>query len=205
MHSQYAGMRPARPVRRAVRAAAWAGAGCLALFLAACGSQPRGEGNYLLDDIDAQRTLPDAGWEALKAELPPVPTEADVLPVEGLSRNERFRFGVDPRSIQIAPGLIVRYTLRAVSDMGAENISYESVRCGTREWRTVALYRPGAGWQRPVHDEWRPLLPNTIQHLLRNGVLCSGGGPAGAKASDLVYRVRHWDRYADAMAGRNTQ
>ncbi len=104
-----------------------------------------------------------------------------------------------------APGLIVRYTLRAVSDMGAENISYESVRCGTREWRTVALYRPGAGWQRPVHDEWRPLLPNTIQHLLRNGVLCSGGGPAGAKASDLAYRVRHWDRYADAMAGRNTQ
>lgn len=198
MHSRYAAVRLTRPVRRTLRAAA--GAGCLALLLGACSGQPRTDGNYLLDDIDAQRTLPDAGWDALKSQLPPVPTAADVLPIESLSRNEHFRFGVDPRSIRIAPGLIVRYTLRAVSDRGAENISYESVRCGTREWRTVALYRPESGWQRPVHDEWRPLMANTVQHVLRNGVLCSGGGPAGAKSADLVYRLRHWERYADAMA-----
>jgi len=39
------------------------------------------------------------------------------------------------------------------------------------------------------------------------GARSAGGdrGPAGTKASDLAYRVRHWDRYADAMAGRNTQ
>lgn len=202
MHSDFGGRRVARS---ASRAAAWIGAGCLAVVLAACGSQPRGEGNYLLDDIDAQRNLPDAGWDALKSKLPPVPTEKDVLPIEPLARTEHFRFGVDPRSIEIAPGLIVRYTLRAVSDMGAENISYESVRCGTREWRTVALYRPDSGWQRPVHDEWRGVAHGTVQHVLRNGVFCTGGGPAGAKPDDLAYRLRNWERYADGLAGRNTQ
>ncbi|MDX3904901.1 MAG: CNP1-like family protein [Pigmentiphaga sp.] len=205
MHTHYGRWHAARPVRKLGRLAAWAGAGCLAVFLAACGSQPRGEGNYLLDDLDAQRNLPDADWDALKSKLPPVPTAGDVLPVEPLARTEHFRFGVDPRSIEIAPGLIVRYTLRAVSDMGAENISYESVRCGTREWRTVALYRPGSGWQRAQNDEWRDLVPGTVQHVLRNGVFCSGGGPAGAKAEDLAYRLRHWERYADGLAGRSLQ
>ncbi len=173
---------------------------CMALGLAACSSQPRPQGTYLLDDIDAQRNLPDAGWDALKAELPPVPTQADTLPIETLERNEHFRYGVDPKSVQIAPGLIVRYTLRSVSDRGAENITYESLRCGTREWRVVALNRPGAGWQRPTQDDWRPVMRGTIQSILRNGVFCSGGGPAGAKSADLVTRLRNWERYSDALA-----
>jgi len=200
MHSDFHGKRLARSVNRTF---AWIGAACVAAAVAGCGSQPR-DGNYLLDDIDAQRNLPDAGWEALRSKLPPVPTEKDVLPIEPLSRTDHFRFGVDPRSIEIAPGLIVRYTLRAVSDLGAENISYESVRCGRREWRAVALYRPGAGWQRAVHDDWRDLIPGTVQHVLRNGVFCSGGAPAGQTPADLVYRLRNWERYADGLAGRNS-
>ncbi|VCU69486.1 CNP1-like family protein [Pigmentiphaga humi] len=190
MHSDFAGQ----------RAAAWLAMACLALGLAGCGT-PRTDGNYLLDDIDAQRTLPDAGWDALKSQLPPVPTAKDVLPVEPLTRVRGFSFGVDPRSIEISPGLIVRYTLRAVSDAGAENISYESVRCGTREWRTVAIDRPGAGWQRALNDEWRVVLGGSIQQTLRNGVFCSGGAPASPKKEDLIYRLRNWERYTDGLAG----
>ncbi|GAA4329888.1 hypothetical protein GCM10023144_17170 [Pigmentiphaga soli] len=176
----------------------------VAVLLAACGSAKRGEGNYLLDDIEAQRNLPDSGWEALRPLLPPVPGPSDtLLPVDSLNVNDPFHYGVDPRSVQIAPGQIVRYALVSQSDRGSRNISYESVRCGTREYRLVALAAPGGAWQRAHNDEWQPVQANTVQAVLRAGVLCSGGGVATDKVPNLIARLRNWSQYSDFTAEQN--
>jgi hypothetical protein len=169
--------------------------------LSACGA-PRQPGTYLLDDIDEDKLLPDASWEELKTQLPPVPVAADTLPIEPMSvrQNRTFTFGIDPRSVGVAPGGIVRYTLYTVSDRGAETASYESIRCRSKEWRPVATLRPGTGWERPYKEDWRPIEGDSVQQVLRNGVLCTGGGPAATRPQDLVYRVKNWTRYADAVS-----
>ena len=102
--------------------------------LAACGA-PRQPGTYLLDDLDEDKMLPDAGWEELRTQLPPVPTRTDTLPIEPMSvrQNRTFDFGIDPRSVGVAPGGIVRYTLYQVRDRGAQTPSYESIRCRSKE------------------------------------------------------------------------
>lgn len=182
---------------RAVKVAIAAG---ILVGLAACGA-PRPPGTYLLDDLDNDKVLPDADWDALRSQLPPVPKASDTLPVAPLSvdRARNFTFGVDPRSVQIAPGKIVRYSIYSRSDRGAENISYESIRCGTSEWRAVATLRQGAGWERPYDEDWHAIQRGSVQQTLYAGVLCSGGGPAGGKSADLVVRLRDWEKYADAL------
>lgn len=168
--------------------------------LAACGS-PRPPGTYLLDDLDNDKVLPDADWNVLRTQLPPVPKASDTLPIAPLSVDlaRSFTFGVDPRSVQIAPGKIVRYSLYSRSDRGAENVSYESIRCGTREWRAIATLRQGAGWERPYDEDWHEIQRDSVQQTLRAGVFCTGGGPAAGKPADLVARLRNWERYADAL------
>lgn len=185
-------------LRRAVMTGAAVG---LVAGLAACGA-PRQPGTYLLDDLDEDKMLPDAGWEELRTQLPPVPTKADTLPIEPMSvrQNRTFDFGIDPRSVGVAPGGIVRYTLYQVSDRGAETASYESIRCRSKEWRPVATLRKGTGWERPYQEAWRPIDNDSVQQVLRNGVFCTGGGPAAVRPQDLVYRLRNWTRYADATA-----
>lgn len=167
--------------------------------LAACGA-PREPGTYLLDDLANDTNMPDAGWEDLRKELPPVPTAADTLPIEPLAveRSRTFTFGVDPRSVRVAPGHVVRYTLYSRSDRGAESVTYESLRCRSAEWRMVAIMRKGSGWERPSDEEWRAIERDSVRSSLRAGVFCTGRGVASPKPADLVYRLRNWERYADA-------
>lgn len=171
----------------------------IAGLMAACGA-PREPGTYLLDDLENRHNLPDADWDSLRSQLPPIPKAADTLPIEPLSveKNRTFTFGVDPRSISIAPGSIVRYTLYTRSDRGAESVSYESIRCGSPEWRPVATLRMGGGWERPYDDEWRVITRDSVQNTLRAGVFCTGRGTASVRVPDLVTRLRSWERYADA-------
>lgn len=175
----------------------WLAVAMLAAALAGCGG-PRTDGKYLLDDLDDQRNMPDVGWDVIQTQLPPVPVKSDTLPIDSLSEADRFSYGVDPRSLQIAAGAIVRYAMISESDRGAQNVSYESIRCGSREWRTVALLG-SKGWERARNDEWRSIPKDSVQQTLRDGVLCSGGGPATATAAELAPRVRNWKKYADAL------
>jgi hypothetical protein len=183
----------------------WLAVAGLVAGLAACNT-PHKPGNYLLDDIDEQNKVPDADWDALRSRLPPVPTATDtLLPIETLSKNDHFTYGVDPRSLKIDPGNIVRYTLVSTSDMGAKNISYESVRCGPNEWRTVAIVRQGAGWERATNDAWVAVTTDSIQQMVRGGVLCQGGGPSATTPEGLAKRLRSWQIYSDSTISANSR
>jgi hypothetical protein len=188
----------------AARMGRWLGLGCTLLVLAACAPTNKSLGDYdilgLSDNDEDKVVVPEADWAALKDHLPPVPDAAHVLPIEPLKAVDHFTFGIDPRSIQIAPGDVVRYTVRSVSDMGAENISYETVRCGERQWRTIAQYRPGVGWERSAHEDWRTYQLGSLQSVLHSSVFCSGGGPAGSKPEHLVNRLKHWKDYTDGLS-----
>lgn len=92
--------------------------------------------------------------------LPPYPSRGELLEFSRRPTSE-FRFFIDASSLSVADG-IVRYTLVARSAAGAENVSYEGMRCETGEVRIYAVGRDG-GWsgkpgkwssQRPWH---RPL------------------------------------------------
>jgi hypothetical protein len=85
--------------------------------------------------------------------LPPYPQDAQLIEFSAAPTSE-FRFFIDGASLGVENG-VVRYVLVARSAAGAENVSFEGMRCATGEVRLYALGRE-RGWVRRM-GEWRPI------------------------------------------------
>ncbi len=78
-------------------------------------------------------------WKEGKVELPPYPEDGDLVEFEVDGGNESFRYFLDEKSLSVGDDEVVRYTLVVRSKTGAENIFFEGMRCGAREYKTYAF------------------------------------------------------------------
>lgn len=92
--------------------------------------------------------------------LPAYPGERELIEFFVAATSE-FRFFIDPASISVGNDGVVRYTLVARSAAGAQNVSFEGMRCRTGEMRIYALGRDG-GWVKSPGD-WRAIQPRSVQ------------------------------------------
>jgi hypothetical protein len=115
------------------------------LLPAAAGAQPR-------PDMEAEQGTKT--WVELELKLPPFPKTENLIPFEasGASRN---RFYIDPQSIAVGGDGVVRYTLVIKGSGGGENVSYEGIRCETREQKYYAFGRRDGTWSNARSSEWR--------------------------------------------------
>jgi hypothetical protein len=101
------------------------------------------------------------GWKESEYKLPPPPKAEDLIEFY-VSATSDFRFFVDRQSLSVGKDGVVRYTLLARSAAGAENVTFEGIRCSEGWLRVYAYGRPGGGWSER-DSEWRPIEPKTMQ------------------------------------------
>ncbi|MDR1888207.1 MAG: CNP1-like family protein [Zoogloeaceae bacterium] len=106
-------------------------------------------GPYTSDDDESEKKE----WTEGEVTLPPYP-EAQHLYSFYVSPTARSRFFVDTQNISIDRDGVVRYTLMIVSPSGVKNVSFEGMRCETREKRTYALGRPNGEWSKARGSQW---------------------------------------------------
>lgn len=109
-------------------------------------------------DWEVQQEARD--WQEAEIKLPALP-KGDALIEFFVSAASRFRFYVDPSSLSVGADGVVRYTLVARSPAGAENVSYEGIRCKDGSYKVYALGQ-GANWSRALSD-WKRIEPNSVQ------------------------------------------
>ncbi|HEX7054567.1 MAG TPA: CNP1-like family protein [Burkholderiales bacterium] len=91
---------------------------------------------------------------------PPFPRAADLAAID-VPGAGAFRFYVDARTLSVGRDRIVRYVLVARSASGAENVSFEAIRCATRQYRIYAIgHRDGTWGGSPT--EWRTLRGSAV-------------------------------------------
>jgi CNP1-like family protein len=117
-----------------------------ALALVASCAQPRD----IPDDLDSKP------WETQKTLLPSYPKESSLIRFDS-GPNRQFAFFVDPASVSIGQGGVVRYTLVARSSSGATNVSYEGIRCPTYQRKAYAFGRSDGTWARAENPRWLPI------------------------------------------------
>ena len=124
----------------------------LALWAGLIAAQPKSDW-----EIEVERR----GWKEGEYKLPALPRPEDLIEFF-VSAASNFRFFVDPQSLSVGKDGVVRYTLLARSPSGAENITYEGIRCAAGSVRVYAYGRPGGSWAERDSD-WRPIEPKSLQ------------------------------------------
>jgi len=118
-----------------------------AAWLAACA------GPQAQSDWERQNLRSEAADEALP-EPPAFPRPATLIEF-AVSAVPNIRFYIDGATLGVEGG-VVRYVLVARSAGGAENVSYEGLRCRTAEHRRYAVGRSDGTWAKASGSAWRP-------------------------------------------------
>ncbi len=116
-----------------------------ALLLLACAKPP------FKDEFES-----DKPWIEQMTQLPAYPEEKNLLAFDaGAATSNQYL--VDTTSIRIGGDGVIRFSLIIKSSNGAENVSYEGIRCATNERKIYALGRNDKTWTQPRISEWQKL------------------------------------------------
>jgi len=91
-------------------------------------------------------------WKEIESQLPPFPTSGKLLKFPVTPSN--FEFFIDADSLGVGSDGVVRFSLVARSTTGAENITFEGMRCFTGERRTYAFGHSDKTWSKARSNKW---------------------------------------------------
>ncbi len=116
-------------------------------------------------------------WKEGKADLPPYPKEQNLQPFTVDQPQKRFDYFIDRASLVYGEDSIVRYTLVVRSTRGSENVTYEGMRCQTKEYKAYAFGNGKGGFRETRKSSpWRAIDKRShslFRHTLFTEYLCS--------------------------------
>jgi hypothetical protein len=118
-------------------------------------------------------------WVELQAQIPPYPKPQNLIKFEAGAASPH-RFYIDSNSISMAGDGTVRYTLVIRTAGGATNVSFEGMRCETREQKYYATGRSDGAWTRARKPQWRHIEyqeVNQYHWVLYKDFFCNGKAP----------------------------
>ncbi len=93
-------------------------------------------------------------WQEIQARIPAYPRPENLIPFEA-SGASPHRFFIDAGSLTVGEDGVARYTLVVKTAGGATNVSFEGIRCETREQKYYAAGRTDGNWVRARDPQWR--------------------------------------------------
>ncbi len=141
-------------------------------------------------DYDYDREKKD--WSELQAKMPPYPKDEDLIRFEAGSASPHH-FYIDRNSISIGEDGVVRYTLVIKAAGGATNVSFEGIRCATRERKMYAIGQRDKTWARPRNPQWRFIEYKEVNRqygVLYSDFFCAGKSTV-ASAEEAVRLLKY--------------
>ena len=150
----------------------------LALLLLICSGSAMAEFSFDYD-FDANQK----SWQEIQAKLPAVPKPENLIPFV-VSAASSHHYFLDRNSISAGEDGVVRYTVVIHTSGGAEDVSYEGMRCSTEEQKLYAFGQPDGKWSRNNYASWAPIhlrQATSYQRELYQHYFCTQDGPADMK------------------------
>jgi hypothetical protein len=156
--------------------------GLLALFCFFGGARA----GMLTDDEDAEP------WKEAEVVFPPAPKAADLLRFY-VSASTPNAFFVDMTTLSVDADGVVRYVLVVKSPRGAENVTFEGIRCASGERRLYAVGQGDGSWVAASDSAWSRISFNTYnrpQAALAQDYFCDGTTAPVADADEARRRLK---------------
>lgn len=148
------------------------------------------QGFFGLKDED-----PDNPWEEAELSLPPPPSQGKLRSFD-VSANASHTFSVDEDSLSIGADNVIRYTLVIESQSGARNVSYEGIRCDTREYKQFAYGKANGEWSIARASKWQAIRGTTMNryhHALAKDFFCDDRALKGG-IKQIQFALRNQQR-----------
>lgn len=116
-------------------------------------------------------------WQEGEVVFPAPPKPETLLPFY-VSATTENRFFVDSQSLTVGTDGVVRYVLVVLAGQGARNVTFEGMRCETRESRVYAVGRSDGSWSAARRNEWARVseaAANRQHAALFQEYFCPGG------------------------------
>src|SRR5262249_48726253 len=96
----------------------------------------------------------EKAWEETEAPVPAYPRTENLIRFDAGGATTH-RFYVDAPSVTVGSDGVVRYTLVVKTAGGATNVSFEGIRCATREQKLYAVGQGEGKWGPARDSRWR--------------------------------------------------
>jgi hypothetical protein len=106
---------------------------------------------------DFEEDYENKQWQEIEVQLPAAPKQETLLPFYVSAATDN-RFFVDGATLSVGGDGVVRYVLLVLTPQGARNVTYEGMRCETRERRIYASGRLDGTWSKARKNEWVRIL-----------------------------------------------
>jgi hypothetical protein len=115
----------------------------------------------------------EKSWVEQQAQLPSFPKTEDLIKIPMVNMGS-FEVAIDPRSIDNGKDGVVRYVLIAKSNSGSENVSFEGIRCESRERKLYAIGKRDKTWAQVRNPAWTNYgaNPHSYHFELANEYFC---------------------------------
>jgi hypothetical protein len=118
-----------------------------------------------------------ASWAEAKVVLPI--TSRPVRPIViDMGPTATNTFSVDAASVVFGSDRVLRFLLQVSSPQGATTVSFEGIRCETREQRRYAYGRADGSWTAARNERWLSIEPrahNAYAYVLYREFFCPNG------------------------------
>lgn len=130
-------------------------------------------------------------WAEMQQLLPAYPVEQNLIPLD-VGAASPHHFFVDGKSVSTGSDGVVRYTLVIKAAGGASNVSFEGIRCESREQKYYAIGRSDRTWARARNPQWQPIEFRQVnaQHITLYGEFLCRGKIMVESAEQIVQALR---------------
>jgi hypothetical protein len=111
------------------------------------------------DPADANDPDAPRFWEEAEVKIPTAPPSKDLKPFY-VSAITQLQFALDAPSIAFGKDEVIRYVIVITTPSGAQQVSYEGIRCEKYEWRLYATMQKDGAWHKSANSRWQ-LIRNT--------------------------------------------
>jgi hypothetical protein len=128
----------------------------LSLGFLIVGTAQAGQSGEWAPDVDQN----SATWQEAALQLPAIPKPENLIAVK-LDASTRNTLLIDTASLALGEDGVVRYSAMVRSPTGAENVSFEGLRCETGERKLYAFGRTSGKdvgtWAPNRYAKWQPI------------------------------------------------
>lgn len=130
-------------------------------------------------------------WQEEELKLPGFPEKSDLIPFTVGGRSD-MEYYVDGKSLNVGKDDVIRFTMLIVSPSGAESVTYEGLRCATKERRIYATGRKDRSWSRSPNSRWVEIRggTNNPRAELWASYFCIAGTGTSLNTADALRSLR---------------